>query len=461
MKVRDRNDTITGDRTFADSVTITGNLTVSGTVSTINSEELLVEDNVITLNNGQIGSGVSSGTSGIEIDRGSVAFAKLIFQESDDLFYAGLSGSLHPVVTEAGTGLTQSGNVLSIDTNSFVSGLDGVGLTANNGVLDVRAGNGLTADATQDRVKLGGALDENTIINGGGNQFVVERTSGITFSTVSGSIINSTTTPNSTIELNTLDTGSDIKLNANKSGVLVTADTVVDVNGGNIGITASGTLNIAAAEAIFTDTNTGTKEGIKYAASGYVTDPRSLTDKQYVDDQIATITGSDIEVINANAGLSGGGTQGTIDLAVEITAQGGLTFSASGNAGTLQIAYDSSTLNIVDGELTVLNTGAQPVYQAQNSLAAAGAPNSGADTGLSLASTPNDYSRIEVYVNGQKQLLGGQGSFNETNSDCWFGSPGSATPLTALTSNAKLYWNSVTAGFKLDTSDLVEIAYEA
>jgi len=48
-------------------------------------------------------------------------------------------------------------------------------------------------------------------------------------------------------------------------------------------------------------------------------------------------TGGVVNQINANQGLSGGGSSADIDLAVELTANGGLQFSANNDGGTLEI----------------------------------------------------------------------------------------------------------------------------
>ena len=53
------------------NVTIAGDLTVSGTTTTINSEELTVEDKVITVNFGEAGAGITGDPhAGMQIDRG-------------------------------------------------------------------------------------------------------------------------------------------------------------------------------------------------------------------------------------------------------------------------------------------------------------------------------------------------------------------------------------------------------
>jgi hypothetical protein len=60
---------------------IDGDLDVSGTVTTVSSEDLNVTDNVITVNSGEAGTGVSKGTAGIEVDRGEVPNLQIIYNE--------------------------------------------------------------------------------------------------------------------------------------------------------------------------------------------------------------------------------------------------------------------------------------------------------------------------------------------------------------------------------------------
>lgn len=95
------NGTITLDTT-ADSVNpqgtvvVTGNLEVRGTTTTVDSELTTIKDNIITLNNGETGEGISAVfdfKGGIEIDRGSLPTARLVFDESVPYVAGGSSGS--------------------------------------------------------------------------------------------------------------------------------------------------------------------------------------------------------------------------------------------------------------------------------------------------------------------------------------------------------------------------------
>tara|TARA_B100001094_G_scaffold209976_1_gene203871 strand:+ start:38 stop:988 length:951 start_codon:yes stop_codon:yes gene_type:complete len=70
-------DTGTGVGTLA----VTGNLQVAGTQTTVNSTNLDITDNIIVLNKGESGSGVTENTSGIQIDRGTATDALLVFDE--------------------------------------------------------------------------------------------------------------------------------------------------------------------------------------------------------------------------------------------------------------------------------------------------------------------------------------------------------------------------------------------
>lgn len=74
----------TGPSTSGGGVRVTGNLVVEGQTVSVAASNLDVEDNVITLNAGETGSGVTLGYSGIEIDRGDLSPAVLIFDESSD-----------------------------------------------------------------------------------------------------------------------------------------------------------------------------------------------------------------------------------------------------------------------------------------------------------------------------------------------------------------------------------------
>jgi|TARA_B100001013_G_scaffold290959_1_gene190844 hypothetical protein len=63
-------------------VQVTGDLVVNGTTLTVNSTDLNINDNIIVLNAGEAGTGVTLGESGIRIERGSLADVQFLFNES-------------------------------------------------------------------------------------------------------------------------------------------------------------------------------------------------------------------------------------------------------------------------------------------------------------------------------------------------------------------------------------------
>ena len=73
--------TTTGQSDFND-VVVAGNLTVQGTTTSIETTNTDITDNVITLNKGEVGAGVTSTTAGIEIDRGTDPNRSLVWTEN-------------------------------------------------------------------------------------------------------------------------------------------------------------------------------------------------------------------------------------------------------------------------------------------------------------------------------------------------------------------------------------------
>lgn len=91
LKVKD-SGTITLDTGLdVGLVVITGDLLVKGNTTTIDTANLQVEDNIILLNKGEGGAGVTEGTAGIRVDRGSVEDAQFLWDDTIDkwvLLYA-------------------------------------------------------------------------------------------------------------------------------------------------------------------------------------------------------------------------------------------------------------------------------------------------------------------------------------------------------------------------------------
>jgi hypothetical protein len=88
-----------GDSFVNGSVIITGNVDILGTATTINTQTLTVEDNLITLNSNYTGSTAPFfGDSGFEILRGSATTASIIWNEQNTRWEAGFTGATKQII---------------------------------------------------------------------------------------------------------------------------------------------------------------------------------------------------------------------------------------------------------------------------------------------------------------------------------------------------------------------------
>lgn len=112
---------------FAGNLTVSGNLTILGDTTTVNTQTLIIEDNIIVLNNNEVGAGVTSGIAGIQIDRGTEDNEWLIFNETDDRWHVGL---------DAESGAPEAPAVMSVMVEKdFVAG-DWINLSGNQYYID-------------------------------------------------------------------------------------------------------------------------------------------------------------------------------------------------------------------------------------------------------------------------------------------------------------------------------------
>ncbi|MDA9938502.1 hypothetical protein N9C48_00160 [bacterium] len=100
-------------------VYITGNLTVEGTQTTLDTVNSTIEDNIIELNKGETGNGITrDGSSGIRVDRGTIEDGQWLFVESINWTDTQNSGT-----TDLGAWSVRSpsGRVGGIETVSIVT----------------------------------------------------------------------------------------------------------------------------------------------------------------------------------------------------------------------------------------------------------------------------------------------------------------------------------------------------
>ena len=79
---------------IAKNATFKGDLLVEGQSFVTEAETVEIKDNLLLLNKGEVGAGVTKGIAGLEIDRGTKPNYFIVFDESDNRFKAGVEGDL-------------------------------------------------------------------------------------------------------------------------------------------------------------------------------------------------------------------------------------------------------------------------------------------------------------------------------------------------------------------------------
>ena len=143
---------------------MTGNLTVSGTTTSINTETLTVDDNIIVLNNNVTAAPTEN--AGIEIERGSETNVVIRWNETDDAWELTNNGSTYSAIATASS--VSSATALTVDNltdvlitsaankdflmyngTNWVDQVITLGTdTTGNYMTDVSAGTGITVTHT-------------------------------------------------------------------------------------------------------------------------------------------------------------------------------------------------------------------------------------------------------------------------------------------------------------------------
>jgi len=115
----------TGNINLNSATIVNGDLTVTGTTTSVETTNTQITDRQIVLNQGESGSGVTGTYSGIEVSRGSLDNAWLVFDESEDKFRVSYdNGSTFlTLLTSSGSG-TGLENVVEDTTPQLGGDLD-------------------------------------------------------------------------------------------------------------------------------------------------------------------------------------------------------------------------------------------------------------------------------------------------------------------------------------------------
>jgi hypothetical protein len=132
--------TLTGLLT-ANNVTITGNLTVSGTTTYVNSTNLNIGDNIITLNADVTNVTAPTENAGIEVNRGSAANVQLRWNETLDIWQSTLDGTTYLTLATNNDVTTAYSNGVSYANSTFLKLTGGALSGAVSGITTLATGN--------------------------------------------------------------------------------------------------------------------------------------------------------------------------------------------------------------------------------------------------------------------------------------------------------------------------------
>jgi hypothetical protein len=149
--------TITLDTGFkTGQVYVSGDLIVDGNTTTVESSTLTVKDNIIYLNTGETGNGITLGSAGLQIDRGEYQDAIFTYDET----VVGYNSTSY-----LATATASSGSLITLNTTNgltvnakiqFLGTVTDTGLTANIDYYIKTIGSGPTANRISVSTSLGG-----------------------------------------------------------------------------------------------------------------------------------------------------------------------------------------------------------------------------------------------------------------------------------------------------------------
>ena len=354
---------------FGADVSVAGNLTVSGTLTSINTTNTAISDNSIVLNEGETGAGVTAGTAGLEIDRGTEDSAKFQWNETTDVFELTVGTSLADLKVanlamdgiSADTYGSLSGAGMSFTDAISGSDADFSGTVSADTIAEHTVGAGVTADGVimKDGVVTAGLTSEagDTVdVSAASLVLADDQISGdkVEGGTIAAITISALSATSADVDGGTID-GTVIGASASAAGTFSTlASDSVDLNGGAmdavvIGADTSAAATFSTMTTAGADINGGAIDGT--IIGGSVAAVGTFSTMNTVN---AQITGGDITGANLTSDVvdfNGGAIDGVV-IGGAVSAAG--TFST---LGSNNVTLTGGTASLATVTATNLNSG--------------------------------------------------------------------------------------------------------
>jgi len=318
-----------GNSTVTGNMQVDGNLTVGGVQATINADQLNVKDNIVVVNAGEAGMGVTAGSAGIQFARGQLGSYQLVFNESDDQLHFGPIGGTNAMADKPWA------NSTFIAKNST----DTIGNLTVSGTLTAASVQPTILNTNNAQIT-GGAISATPISGSTGSFTTLTATSGIT------GTLQTAAQPNVTSvgTLTSLAVTGNITANAfNGSGAGLTNVPYSALTGSPAGNVTIGTTNISLGG------SSTTLAGLTSVSSTSITG--ELTGN--VSGSAATVTAAAQPAITSVGTLTSLTTSGDVTVGGNLTVNGTTTtINATNLAVTdlnITVAKDATTAVAANG----------------------------------------------------------------------------------------------------------------
>lgn len=328
-------DSTGGTVTIDDNLIVSGDLTINGTTTTVNTATLNVSDNIVVLNNDVTGTPTEN--AGIEVERGTSTNVLIRWNETNDKWETTNDGTTYGnIVTTADSGSVTS---TMIADGAIVNGdINASAAIEHTKLANITAGSVLLGNASN--VPTATALSGDITVN----------SSGVT-AIGSGVIVNADVNASAAIAHSKLANASagQVLMGTTTTGV-VTATTI----SGDISITGAGVTAIAAGAVVDADINASA--AITHSKLANITAGSVLMGNAT---NVPTATAISGDVTITSAGVTAIASNTIVNADINTGAAIALSKLASGSSAQVVVANATGvpTYTTISGDVTISNTG--------------------------------------------------------------------------------------------------------